>query len=162
MSRQVLFQLQYELNRQQRLRPHLVLWLPYTPAIAFTLLLPLALVYLSLWLIPLAIMVLGVVWLAFKGFFIGLMDVITNPMRPLDIVIEENSLGCLTANERRWILLDGIVNFDQIYGDTWTIWHDSGIVVNIPASAISEEQVTLLRSAITEAKARARMDALPE
>ena len=100
--------------------------------------------------------------MAFKGFFIGLMDVITNPMRPLDIVIEENSLGCLTANERRWILLDGIVNFDQIYGDTWTIWHDSGIVVNIPASAISEEQVTLLRSAITEAKARARMDALPE
>jgi hypothetical protein len=58
------------------------------------------------------------------------------PVRPLDIVVEENALGFIAGGERRYLFLDGIIDITKYLNDVWTIQHWNGMVVNVPASQI--------------------------
>jgi hypothetical protein len=145
------FQLQYELNRRQRLVPHLVIWFPYSAvylgAAAMALF---ASVRFSPWHLLLFVLAL---WLL-RGFLVGLLDVALNPIRRMDVVVEENGLGYLDGGERWYIFLDGILNVGMICRDTWTVYHYNGTVINIPAAAITRPQIDYLLSAAQRAQTR--------
>lgn len=149
MARRPLMELKYELNRRQRIIPHLAIWLPLLgmPSI-IVLLFAYLLVSISVWFIlPLLVML----WLI-KGFFVGLLDVIIYPKRKMDIVVEEKGLGYLANNERWWIFLCGVIEVSKICSDIWAVQHHNGTIINIPVSTITLEQVETLQSAIQNAK----------
>jgi hypothetical protein len=130
------FHLQYELNRRQRLLPHLKLWKMTWP---FVILVILVLPYILLefwWLIfilPFA------VW-AVKGFFVGLIDVILHPRRPMDIIVDEENLFCLVNGEYRTLSLRRIIRMEKIHKHIWTVCFYDGQVVHIPDTVITDRQ----------------------
>ncbi len=142
---QVPFHLQFELNRRQRLIPHLSIWSAYMPIYGFLIGLLLATtIFRSRWcFVPIPILL----WLT-RGFYFGLLDVALWPMRHMDIIIGKNGLGYLAGKERWWVFLDGILWVKQIRPDVWTVLHHNGTVVNIPVSAITDEQVEHLREGV--------------
>lgn len=145
----MLIELEYSLTRRQRLIPHLVIWLPYMPFMAGSLVAAFFLAS-SVWFVLMAMVAL---WFT-RGFFVGLADIIICSERHADIVIEENGLGYLAGGERWYILLEGIINIGKICSDVWTVYHHNGTVINIPDSAITPEQLDLLQSLVQRARAR--------
>jgi len=138
------FQLHYDLDRRQRLTPHLVIWAPFAPVAAIIIVasLILAIGHSLFWLIGVFV---GILFS--RGLFVGLLDVLIHPVRHVDIIVQENGLGFLDGGERWWISLDGIIRIGKIREDTWTLQHHNGTVINIPVSVISDEQVAHIRAA---------------
>lgn len=146
------FQLHYDLDRGQRLIPHLALWGPIS-------LLIVALCAGVVWFalstsVWFAILLLPVMWF-FSGFFLGLLDVAFCPVRSMDIVVEENGLGFLAGGERWFVFLDGVSSIRRYRDDVWTILHWNGTVINIPVSAITDDQLQCLKTAVAAARDRA-------
>ncbi len=147
------FHLQYDLNRRQRLVPHLAVWTPYLPGLGIAIVISgvgigLLSYFISMWFLFLLIVPL---WIA-RGFIVGICQVILVPVLHMDIIIEENGLGYLLGQERRWIFLDGILRFKKYYEDTWTIFHFNGTMINIPGAAMTDEQIEHLK--LSAARAR--------
>jgi len=143
------FHLQYELNRRQRLIPHMRIWMPYGPFVLILLVGSLFVVLaVKWWLFPLFLFAL---WFS-RGFLVGLIDVVIHPKQSMDIVVEENAIGFLSGGERWFIYLDGILRIDRICEDTWTIYHHNGTVINILAAAIADDQVQHLKDAAEAGK----------
>ena len=141
---QLPYHLCYILNRRQRLIPHLAIWLPHLPLVAIIFVGSLlATILVSLWCLPLVFLSLWV----FRGFLVGLLDVLVQPVRHMDLLIEEKGLGFLAGRERWWIFLDGFTEINRICQDTWTLRHFNGTVINIPVEAISDDQIEHLKSA---------------
>jgi hypothetical protein len=95
------------------------------------------------WLFPLSFIL---IWFT-RGFFVGLIDMLIHPTRPMDIIVEDNGLGVLIGTQRRWLLLDRILSISKYRKDTWTIYHYNGSIINIPVSEITTEQIRYLRDA---------------
>ena len=89
-------------------------------------------------LIPLGLML--------RGFFIGLLDVVVNPTREMDIIVQGNSLGFLAGGERWWVILDGIIRITQFQPGTWTILHWNGTVINVPSAIVTDDQLQYLQT----------------
>src|SRR5262249_11886844 len=90
---------------------------------------------------------LGLVVL-FRGLFVGLLDVLLVPARSMDVRVEENGLGFLAGGEQWWLFLDGLTGIEQLAAGVWTLQHWNGIVIHIPADAITEAQLAHLRAAM--------------
>lgn len=135
------FHLTYDLNRRQRLVPHLIIWGPYALMPLALLALVVLLVCASRWWL---FAVLPSLWI-FRGFWLGFLDVLVCPVRHMDVIVEENGLGFVAGGERWWIFLDGLLHVAKTRSDTWTVYHYNGTVINIAASAIASEQVAFLQ-----------------
>lgn len=143
------FHLQYELNRRQRLIPHMRIWITYGPSVLIFLVGSLFVVLaVKWWLFPLFLVAL---WFS-RGFLVGLIDVVIHPKQSMDIVVEENAIGFLSGGERWFIRLDCILRIDRFCEDTWTIYHDNGTVINILAVAIADDQVQHIKDAAEAGK----------
>jgi hypothetical protein len=151
--------LTYELNRRQRLVPHLAIWSRYLPGIGIVAAgVVLAAIYLSAWLSPLILLPL---WWG-RGFIIGLLDVVFRPVRQMDVILDEKALGFLAGGERWWLWLDGFVSIKRYTRDTWTLFHFNGHVIHIPATAIAEEQIEFIRQAAARGSTPEGMQAVIE
>ena len=141
---QVPFHLRYDLNRRQRLVPHVAIWGPVgligVGAVAGPL-------YLAVFASPWWAFVAFVLLWIFRRFFVGILDVVIHPVRHMDVVVEENGLGFLIGRERWYIFLDGILDIRKFRKDTWTIQHFNGTVIHVLASAITDEQIDYLKAA---------------
>ncbi|MGC8640579.1 MAG: hypothetical protein ACP5XB_11955 [Isosphaeraceae bacterium] len=151
---QVLFHLRYPLSRSQRLVPHLQIW-----GTLFTLF---VLFLFSFFCVRslVAVFALDVSGLAvfgglalgmllpFRGLFVGLLDVALVPVRNVDVVFVENAAGILMGDDRWWLFLDGITDIRMFKRDVWTVQHFNGAVLHMPASAITEEQLAHLKTAM--------------
>lgn len=136
--------LRYRLSRAQRLIPHLRIWGP------LSLIIPAAaakIISLTFFSSPWWSLALLPFLFLFRGFFLGSLDVIFHRDCDMDIVIEDKGLGFLAGGERWWIFLDGIINIAKYRKDVWTIQHHNGVVVNILASQITDDQLAHLKSA---------------
>lgn len=142
------FQLQYVLTRHQRILPHLRIWLQHLPVVVGALLVGVFLVVVKWWLFP--VLLLGL-WL-FRGFWIGVLDIVIHPTEKMDIIIEQNGLGFMRGGHRWWLFLDGMTRVEQFCSDTWTFCHHNGHVINVPASVITEDQVDFIRSAAAKGR----------
>ena len=60
---------------------------------------------------------------------------------------QQNALGYLAGGERWYLFLDGIIDITKYRKDIWTIQHWNGSVVNVLASAITDDQIEYLRAA---------------
>lgn len=98
----------------------------------------------------------------FRGFFIGILDVVVHRERDMDIIIEDKGLGFLAGGERWWIFLDGIINIGKYHRDVWTIQHHNGVVVNILASEITDDQLAHLKSAAAHGRTPEGIQAVVE
>jgi hypothetical protein len=137
------FHLRYQLTRRQRLLPHLKIWAPALPIMAFTAAGLLVVLLRWWWLAP-----LGLAWLwLFRNFFVGLADVLLRPTAPMDLIVVENGLGFLAGGERWWLFLDGVLSVGQLTAGVWTLQHFNGSVIHISADVITIEQVDYLKAA---------------
>ena len=89
---------------------------------------------------------LGTYWLH-RQIFVPLADVVFVPLRKMDVTVEENAAGVLIGKERWYLFLDGIKAIRKYRNDIWTVEH-FGTVLQIAASAITEEQLEYLRAAM--------------
>lgn len=144
------FTLRYELTRRQRLIPHLKIWWPFAPfMITCSAGALLGVAYGSWWLLGALAFFLFLV----RGFFVGLFDVIVVPRRPVDLVVERKGLGFLAGKERWFLMLDGLIGFDEFTPGVWTLRHWNGTVINIPGPLLDQEQVAFFRGWVDEANA---------
>jgi hypothetical protein len=90
------------------------------------------------------------VYLLDRGLFGTLWDVLFVPLRNMDVIIENNAAGILTGAERWYLFLDGITAIRKYRPDTWTIEHFNGMMLQIAASAINDEQLDYLRAAMEQ------------
>jgi hypothetical protein len=160
------FHLCCELNRRQRLLPHLKIWgalVPFTviglivllmsmtrfwwlPGLAATDAEPTVGVLTRMtgfwWLYGLAALCLG--WL-FRGMFIGFLDVVVHRVVSMELLIEDNAMR---LGDNGWLFLDGFTSMQELTRGVWTLQHWHGYVVNIPTTAIADDQVEHLKLAI--------------
>jgi hypothetical protein len=141
---EVPFSLCYDLTRRQRLIPHLRTWQPAIPLILFGVVGSALLVALRWWCVPL---LLFWVWF-FRGFFVGLANVLLRPVVHMDLRVEENVLEFPAGGERWCLFLDGLMSIQQLTPGVWTLQHWNGTVINIPAAAITDDQLAHLRAAM--------------
>jgi hypothetical protein len=99
------------------------------------------------YIVVFSIFALGILML-FRGLFVGIIDVLIVARREVDVVIEENAAGILLGKERWSLFLDGITSLKQYRADVWTIQHFNGSVLHVPVSAITDEQLSHIRSAM--------------
>jgi hypothetical protein len=139
------FQLKYTLNRRQRFIPHICVWGPFSiilPAICVGIIVIAA--HSTAW----AAALLLPLFFLFRGFFIGLINVMLFRVCQMDILVEKNGLGFVAGKERFYIFLDGITSITKYCKDVWTIKHWNGTVVNILASVITDDQIEYLTTAM--------------
>ena len=146
---QLPFELRYDLSRRQRLIPHLKIWRHHALFVIVCVVGAAAGLYSSWWYLVLLLFFLFI----FRGFFLGLVNVLFVRRQAMDIVVEQNGLGFLAGKERWYFFLDGLTAFDQLAADVWTIQHWNGSVVNIPATLLNAEQVQFFRNWVDEANA---------
>jgi hypothetical protein len=141
---QIPFHLRYDLTRWQRLIPHLGVWGPMSLAIPaiFVGIISLAVAKSPWW----TLLLLPVLFI-FRGFFVGLLDVILRRVRNMDILVEDNALRYLAGDERWYLFLDGIIDIAKYRKDVWTIQHWNGSVVNVLASEITDDQIEYIKAA---------------
>lgn len=138
------FHLRYDLSRRQRLMPHIGVWGSMSLVIPLSLL---GIILLSLSKSPWWALSSLPLFFVFRGFFIGMLDVILHRTRSMDIVVENNALGFLAGGERWYLFLDGITDIRKYCRDTWTIQHWNGSVINVLASAITDDQMEYIKAA---------------
>jgi hypothetical protein len=66
----------------------------------------------------------------------------------MDVTLEETAAGILVGEERWYLFLDGITDIRKFRDDIWTIQQFNGAVLNIAASAITEQQLEHIRAAM--------------
>jgi hypothetical protein len=148
------FQLRYTLSRLQRLVPHVRLWGVFTTVFVLAMLVFFCMqtviaVSSREWTGILVFGSLAIGTLAlFRGLFVGLIDALTVPRRDVDVVIEENTAAILLGNDRWCLFLDGITSINRYRADVWTFQHFNGSVLHVPVSAITDEQMSHIRSAM--------------
>ncbi len=71
----------------------------------------------------------------------------TTKVRALAVLM----LGGLAMVDRWWILLSDVLIVGNPWPGIWTVYHFKGTVINIPASAISKEQLEVFCSAVYRA-----------
>jgi len=138
------FRLQYALGRRDRLA---VEFTPHLPAAAAALGFTTGILYLAVAATPWCFLLL--VWpaLTCRRLLAFLVELLTVPARPVDVLVEADRMGLLVGERRVWLYLDGVI---QLYrtdgGRTWTLLHLNGSVLLIPAGAIGREQVEFLQA----------------
>jgi hypothetical protein len=151
---QIPFHLRYKLSRLQRLVPHLRIWGAPQALLALVLFLFFCVQTVSY---ACRVSVEGgamfgglavVVFVLYRGLFVGLFDVLLVPVRYMDVIVEENAAGVQIGSERWYLFLDGITDLRKFRDDTWTIQHYNGCVLHIAADAIREDQIAHLRAAM--------------
>jgi hypothetical protein len=148
------FQLRYTLGRAQRLVPHVRLWGPFTTIFMLALFAffcaRTAVAVGSLEFVAAAGfggLALGT-FLVFRGLFIGIADVLIAARRDVDVVIDENTAGVMCGEERWYLFLDGFMTINKYRADVWTFQHFNGSVLHVLVSAITDEQMSHIRSAM--------------
>jgi len=148
------FHLHYTLSRRQRLAVELHPWLP---AIAGSLGFVMGATYLTLTVSPGFLLLLLVPAVAFRGLFGFFGELILQPARPVAVFVDDTTLEVLSQGHRQAHPLDGII---QVYRSedrsTWTVLHLDGLILTIPASAITEEQLDYLKGFARRAAAKRR------
>lgn len=91
------FELRYDLNRRQRLIPHLRIWGPVGLLFLAGPPVLLASALVNTWWVALGLVPL--LWVG-QAFYTGVLDVILHPVRPMDVRIEEQALGILFGSQR--------------------------------------------------------------
>jgi hypothetical protein len=142
MPPEVPFRLQYELTRQQRIVPHLKIWMPFLFQAAVVLAGAVYITLMNWWFFPSIVFVL----LLMRGFWLGLIDIVAHRARRIDIVVEGNGdLGVLDGDERWWLSLGVTRRMEQLTPGIWTLHDSNGNVINIPAFAMTDEQLRFLK-----------------
>lgn len=145
--RQLPLELRYALTRRQRLVPHLKIWRHHALLAIVCIVGAAAAVQRSWGFVLLLLFFLFI----FRGFFLGLLNVLLVRKQAMDIVVEQNGVGFLAGGERWYFCLDGLTGFGQLASGVWTVQHWNGSVVNIPADLLDEEQVEFFRNWVTKA-----------
>jgi hypothetical protein len=138
------FRLQYALGRRQRLA---VEFTPHLPACAAALGFTCGIAYLALVANVWFLVLLALPAVVCRGLIAFLIELAVVPLRPIDVLVESDRLGLLTADGRVWMYLDGVIQvFRTDAGDSWTLLHINGSVLTIPDDAILPEQLDYLKA----------------
>lgn len=77
---------------------------------------------------------------------VALIDLLTVPAKPVDLLVEADRLGLLVGVDRVWHDLGGVIQvFRTDGGRTWTLLHLNGFVLTIRDDVIQPEQLDFLK-----------------
>jgi hypothetical protein len=144
---QLPFELRYDLTRRQRFIPLLKIWRHHALLVMLCVAGAAAAIHRSWWIVFLLLFFLFI----FRGFFVGVLNVLLVRRQAMEIVVEEKGLGFLSRGARWYFFLDGLTAFDELTPGVWTVQHWNGSVVNIPAELLNEDQVEFFRNWVTKA-----------
>ncbi|HEU0006103.1 MAG TPA: hypothetical protein VFS12_08945 [Terriglobia bacterium] len=132
------FHVSYELTRRQRLVAHLGTWLCFWPGLLLMVAVPAIVVALAVLKSPwfLLILLLPPLMNNLPRFVAGIVNPLLLGSQPMDVVIEQDRIGCLYGQDRQWLPLEEIGRV-QRFGDVWVIT-SSCTVIDIPVSAVDE------------------------
>ena len=148
------FHLRYTLTRRQRLAVEITPWLPaLAAALGFAAGVAYLAAVVSRWFLPLLLLPP----LVTRGFVAFVFDLLTNPAKPVDVIVEADRLGVLGGAGRRWVALDGVFQVCRSGdGATWTVLHLNGSILTIPAAAVTADQLDYLKGFARRAAAARR------
>jgi hypothetical protein len=146
------FHLHYTLSRRQRLAVELYPWLPaIAGSLGFVLGVAFLAVAVSRWFLPMLLLPAVV----FRGLFGFLAEIALRPGRPVEVFVDESAIEVLESGRQQAHPLDGVIQvFRSEDGTTWTVLHLDGLVLTVPAEAITAEQLDYLKSFARRAAAR--------
>ena len=136
----------YKLSRRQRLLAHFGTWLWYWPGFFLMLAVPAIVITLAALKSPwfLALLLLPPLMNNLPRFVAGLLTPLFFGSERMDVVIEEDRIGYLFGQDRRWLRLHEIVRVER-FGDVWAIV-SSAANIYIPVSAVDEKYIANLRA----------------
>jgi len=135
------FHVNYTLTRRQRVGE----LLPWLPALAASIRFGVGGAYLSsavtLWFLLLFLLPI----IFYRGLLVLLFDLASRSRQPVELTVDETTLWVQFDSTRRKYALDDIF---QMYrtGDMWTLLQRDNSTLLIPVDALTEEQVTYLKS----------------
>ena len=137
--------LEFDLNRRQRLVPHVKIWGRLNLAIVFVSAVPL--IFPSVWaLIPLLVFCC-----LFPGYFAGLANAVLIPRQTVRCSIHESHLELtLKQKETVYVFLDGIFQPSEYEESVWTLEHWHGLVINIPKKVVSVDLLAHLKKSCSQ------------
>jgi hypothetical protein len=138
--------LRYTLTRWQRLIPHIRLWHVFGPLFVAAFAMFLVAGFQNAWFFLAALIA---AWFG-RGYILGFADVLMNPTREMDIIIEPLGIGFLIGSERWYVHMDGVLSIRQLTKGVWTIAHHNGTVINVPADCMPDVCVQHIRAAIRD------------
>ena len=136
------FRLTYTLTRRQRLAVELPPWLP---AIAATVGFGFGAAYAGLYASPWMLLLLAIPPLVYRGLFEFGLSVALNTDRAVELLADGTELEVRAADDVRRLPLAGVFQVFRT-GDAWTVLHLDGTVLTIPAGAITDGQISYLRT----------------
>lgn len=138
--------LAYELSRRQRLVAHLGTWLGNWPGLLVMLAVPAVVVILAVlksrWF--LMILLLPPMFNNLPRFVAGLVNSLLLGSQRMDIVIEQQRIGYLFGQDRKWLPLEEIIRVER-FADVWVIL-SSDAVIDIPISVVDETYIAHVRA----------------
>ncbi len=136
----------YELSRRQRLVSHLGTWRCYWPGLTMMVAIVAIIVAMAVLKSPwfLLLLLLPPMMNNLPRFIGGFMNPLVFGSQRMEVVIEQNRLGCLFGQEQQWLPLQEIVRVER-FGDVWAILC-SGPVIDIPVSAVDEKYIAHIRA----------------
>jgi hypothetical protein len=138
------FVVHYSLTRRQRLAYELFPWLP---ALAGTLGFAFGAAYLCWAVHP----VLGLFFLlpvvVYRGLFAFLWSLLRQSRLPVELQVDQSHLRWqMTAQPPHYLPVDGIIQVCRTNDpNMWNILHHNGMVIPVPQSALTAEQLAYLR-----------------
>jgi hypothetical protein len=145
------FHLRYRLSRSQRLGVLLAM-----EGIGYTLFGPLLFAFFCFAIVAnarqgkiggaffFAAMALGV-FLLWRTVVLRLLSILLFKSLNVDLLVRDNGAGILIGRQRWYFFLDGITSIKPYRPDLWTIRHFSGLILHIPTSIITTEQLQHFR-----------------
>jgi len=148
------FHLHYTLSRGQRIVPHIRIWgIAFSPFILGLFGFFVVAAVFNFWQFRLwdgfgFLLFAGLLFILVRGFFVGIIEVLTTGRREVDLLVENEAAGVLLRGQRWWLFLDGFVEVRKYHRDVWTLRHHNGAVLNIPTAEISLRQLDHIRAAM--------------
>jgi hypothetical protein len=130
----------YQLSRRQRLVAHLGIWLGNWPGLLLMLICAVIItlaVLKSLWF--LLILLLPPMFNNLPRFVGGLASSLLLNSQRMDIVIEQQRIGCLFGQDRKWFHLEEVTRVER-FADVWVILSPDS-VIDIPVSVVDEKHI---------------------
>jgi hypothetical protein len=141
--------LNYRLNRRDRWRAHLRMWMGYPAGMILILFIPLAaIVFLALEFSPWFLLLL-LLQTNFWRFAAGIVQPLLWGGQEIDLRLEEKRVGfSANSDEIIWRELEAIEEISRFNPGYWSVQFRDGVVLHVPGAAIEEKHIEYMKSKI--------------
>ncbi|HYF47960.1 MAG TPA: hypothetical protein VEJ63_01035 [Planctomycetota bacterium] len=140
--------LKYWLNRRDRWRAHLIMWMGYPAGMFLVVLVPLAaIIFLAIEISPWFLLLLTFQTNLWR-FAAGIIQPLLWGGQEIEVRIDEKSVHFASGNEKFSHTFEEIEEISRFNPKYWSVQFRDGIVLHVPAAAIEERYIEYMKSKI--------------